>query len=121
MQRLVHTSYGVDFNSLHFFFDQVGLIGSYKDVFVEDLEEFTVTNLCEFRILASGPPLYEVSDLSSDDSELLEEIVDDLLDLGYLEDSYSNWSSLVKPLYSINDEQDIRVYYNRLNEITDTF
>lgn len=99
---------------------QHGLIGSYKDVLVGELDECSVTNFCNFRILADIYPLYEVSDLSYDDSDLLEERVNELLDMGILERSYSSWSSPAYPTY-IDDELEICVNYKQLNEMTETF
>ena len=89
---------------------------------VEKLDEFTVTNLCYFSIMADDyEPSYEVSDLSCDNSDLLEEKVNELLDLGILERTYySDWSSPAYPKY-IDDELDVCVNYKALNRITETF
>ena len=101
---------------------QNDLIALYSDVFVERLGPRSVCNLYLFSILANVPtPLYEYSNLSYQDNELLKQKVSELLSLGYLEPSGFNWSLPARPDFSVNNELVICVDYGRLNDCTDTF
>lgn len=99
--------------------NQVGLIGSFKEVFVDGpLEEFSVTSFCRFTIQTHGArPVFEVSRLGYEDNEQLKEKVNELLASGFLEYTDSNWSSPAKPKF-INGNLELCVNYNRLNEIS---
>lgn len=79
--------------------NQVNLISTFKNVFVDGpLKKFSVCNGYEFIIRTHGAgPIFEKSTLSEDENVKLEELVNELLDSGYLERTDSKWSSPVKP------------------------
>lgn len=80
-----------------------------------------MSNLCHFTIQTyDWDPVFEVSRLSYEDSNLLETRVNELLECGQLEYSNSEWSSPAKPKI-INERLEICVNYNKLNEITETY
>ena len=90
-------------------------------MFVQGPLEFSVTNLCRFTIQTfDANPVFEVSRLSYEDTDLLQEKVNELLESGYLEYSSSNWSSPARPRL-INEKLEICVSYNKLNEISGNY
>lgn len=90
-------------------------------MFVEELYDYSVNNLCHFTIQTfDEEPVFEVSRLSYEDTDLLERRVNEMLDCGQLEYSNSDWSSPAKPKI-INGKLEVCVNYTKLNELTQTF
>lgn len=94
------------------------MLGNYQELFLVNLNEYTVNNLSLGRIdIGNRPPFYKRSNLNNHENDLLEGKVNELLASGHLKWSNSPFSSPVRTRF-INGKLEICVDYGRLNQIT---
>lgn len=96
----------------------MGLLGSYKELFVNELKDFNVTNVFKVSIETIDQiPVYLKSTLTAHEDNLMKLIVDKLSSSYVIRKSFSQWSSPARPQY-VNGKLDIEIDYSYLNSWT---